>query len=61
MGARVNAWMGRASPEGSGGVGGGGGGWARRRLRFGKQGMLMGFERQPLKVFKYFRRLVSKN
>ena len=34
---------------------------ARRRLRFGKQGMLMGFERQPLKVFKYFRRLVSKN
>ena len=43
------------------GVGGGGAGWARRRLRFGKQGMLMGFERQPLKVFKYFRRLVSKN
>ena len=59
MGPRVNAWMGRASPEGSGGGGGGGG--ARRRLRFGKQGMLMGFERQPLKVFKYFRRLVSKN
>ena len=57
MGARVNASMGRASPEGSGG----GGGWARRRLRFGKQGMLMGFERQQLKVFKYFRRLVSKN
>ena len=26
MGARVNAWMGRASPEGSEGVGGGGGG-----------------------------------
>ena len=25
MGARVNASMGRASPEGSGGVGGGGG------------------------------------
>ena len=24
MGARVNAWMGRASPEGSGGGGGGG-------------------------------------
>ena len=45
MGARVNAWMGRASPEGSGGGGGGG---ARGGLRFGKQGMLMGFERQPL-------------
>ena len=56
MGARVNASMGRASPEGSGGGGGAG-----RRLRFGKQGMLVGFERQPLKVFKYFRRLVSKN
>ena len=25
MGPRVNAWMGRASPEGSGGGGGGGG------------------------------------